>query len=103
MFGETNTGLHGVFGGDVIFKPDVLIGLLQDSTLSARSQQPLLVSLAAAVAAFDRGNVPAGANQLQAFQNKLRAQIMPFNAALANEFIRAAQNVIDRTDTRVPP
>ena len=63
----------------------------------------MLASLAAAAASFDRGNITAGDNQLQAFQNKLRAQVMPFDAALAGELTRAAQEVIDGVDRRVVP
>jgi len=95
---STNVTVEVITASDAV---TILVGLVQDSTLSARSQQPLLASLAAAAAAFDRGNVNAGDNQLQALQNKLRAQVMPFNATLAGELIRATQEIIDGTAGRV--
>ncbi len=97
---RTNVIVEVITASDAV---TILIGLVQDSILSARSQQPLLASLDAAAAAFDRGNTTAGNNQLQAFQNKLRAQVIPFDAALASELTRAAQEVIDGVDWSVVP
>ena len=97
---RTNVTVEVITASDAV---TILIGLVQDSRLSARSRQPLLASLAAAAAAFDRGNLTAGDNQLQAFQNKLRAHVMPFDAALAGELTQAAQEVIDGVDRRVVP
>lgn len=40
------------------------------------------------------GKFNAGINQLNAFENKVRAQIAPFDPDTANDFIAAAQKII---------
>ena len=72
----------------------LVIEMVENSALSQKSQQPLLVSLQAAAASFDRGNPVPGVNQLQAFQNKVRAQVAPSYPALADQLIAAAQAII---------
>ena len=69
-----------------------LVALCQSG---AARPQPLIATLSAALAAIDRSNPTAAINQLQAFQNKVRAQVAPLDAALADTFIQAAQNIID--------
>lgn len=66
------------------------------------NSQPLLASLNAAIASMDRGNPTAAINQLQAFQNKVAAQVAPLNPELADLFIRLAQEVIDALNGGVP-
>ncbi len=73
----------------------IVIGLLDDSNLPRNRRQPLLASLGAAAASFERGHFTAGANQLEAFQHKVRAQVAPFAPKLAEELIRAAQTILD--------
>jgi len=51
--------------------------------------------LKAATASTDRGQNVAAANQLHAFQNKVRAQIAPSDPALAQLWIHMAQEIID--------
>lgn len=72
-----------------------LVELVEDSDLGGKNANPLLASLRAAAAAFDRGNLNAGINQLQAFQHKVQAQIAPLDPALAAALIEAAQEIID--------
>lgn len=55
---------------------------------------PLEVSLLAARAAVERGNRIAAANQLAAFQNKVRAQVAPFDSSLAGSLIASAEAII---------
>jgi len=74
---------------------DCLIALVNDSSLPARRKHPLLVTLRAADRSFDRGKCKTGKNQLKAFQNKVRAQVMRLDAALAATFTEAAQQIID--------
>ncbi len=71
----------------------MLIALVNESGL--RHPRPLLVTLEAALASLNRGNAVAAANQLQAFQNKVRAQVAPSNPVLAQTLIAAAQQAID--------
>ena len=66
-----------------------------DSDLSKRTQQPLLATLSAALAAFERGDAAPGMNQLAAFENKVRAQVAPTEPLLAQQLIDAAQVIIN--------
>jgi hypothetical protein len=68
-----------------------LIALVESSAV--RNPKPLTATLRAAQAAIARGNSVAAANQLRAFQNKVRAQVA--DPALASQFIDAAQQVIE--------
>jgi len=52
-------------------------------------------TLEAALASLDRGNPTAAANELQAFQNKVIAQVAPSDPATAQTLIAAAQKVVD--------
>lgn len=69
--------------------------LMEMVNAGAAVPKPLLASLEAARDAFNRGNFTAGMNQLQAFQNKVRAQLLSKNPALANELLAIAQGLID--------
>jgi poly(3-hydroxybutyrate) depolymerase len=73
----------------------LLMGLVQDSGLSQKSKHPLIVSLAASAASFERGNIEAGWNQLNAFEEKVRAQVVPFNVDLGNHLIQIAQELMN--------
>jgi poly(3-hydroxybutyrate) depolymerase len=73
----------------------IIIDLLDHSNLPRNRRQPLMASLRAAVVSFERGNLIAGANQLGAFQHKVRAQVMPFAPELAEDLIDAAQTILD--------
>jgi len=86
-----------------VISPDDAVGavidLLENSNLGRKNLQPLEASLNAAEASFERGNTTAAINQLSAFQNKVRAQIAPFNPQVANELIQAVQVIIDAAHT----
>jgi len=58
----------------------------------------LAATLEAALASINRGNSGAAANQLHAFQNKVRAQVAPEDPVLAQTLLRAAQQVIAALD-----
>jgi hypothetical protein len=53
----------------------------------------LLASLEAAARSFDRGHLPAGVNQLHAFQNQVWAQLVSFNQGNTN-LIQEAEEII---------
>jgi hypothetical protein len=72
-----------------------IILFAERSSLAQNRKRPLIATLQSAAASFERGNFAAGVNQLQAFQNKVRAQIAPSDPALADTMIRSAQQVID--------
>ncbi|MEY2428462.1 MAG: hypothetical protein QOJ40_1347 [Verrucomicrobiota bacterium] len=71
----------------------LIIQLLNQSNLARN--QPLLASLNAALRAFERGSLQAGANELAAFQNKVQAQVAPLDAVLAGNLSSPAQQIID--------
>jgi len=56
---------------------------------------PLIATLQAAIASIDRSNPTAAVNQLQAFQNQVRAQLEPLDSEAAQTLIQTAQEVID--------
>jgi hypothetical protein len=55
----------------------------------------MIATLKASAASFERGNPISAINQLEAFQNKVRAQLGRTQPALADQLIRAAQELID--------
>lgn len=56
---------------------------------------PLLASLQAAFASFERGGFKSGVNQLTAFQHQLSAQVASEDADLATQWIEAAEWIQD--------
>ena len=72
-----------------------LIDFVNDSVLPRKHAHPLLATLNAASASFDRGHTKAGLNHLEAFQHKVRAQISRDDPALAETFTQAAQTIIN--------
>jgi hypothetical protein len=74
----------------------VLISMIEDSSVPAKSQQPMTASLKAAAASSDRGNLTAATNQLRAFQSKVSAQIAASDPELAAELIHAAEQIIEQ-------
>ncbi|MSU59245.1 MAG: tandem-95 repeat protein, partial [Pedosphaera sp.] len=82
-----------------VLTPSESVGLLMDLVTEAnvgrRNARPLLATLRAAAASFDRCDVIPGINQLRAFQNKLRAQVAPSNPDLAAQLETETQRIID--------
>ncbi len=72
-----------------------LARVVEQADLGGRNPQPLLASLHAAAASFERCNLTSGLNQLEAFQHKVSAQIAPKNPALAELLIGTAQEIMD--------
>jgi Concanavalin A-like lectin/glucanases superfamily/HYR domain/Immunoglobulin domain/Immunoglobulin I-set domain len=69
--------------------------LVNNSTLQPNRQHPLQASLNAAADALGRCDLNAGLNQLQAFENKVSAQVAPSDPALADALTRAADQMIN--------
>jgi len=76
--------------------------LLDLVNAQAERPQPLLATLEAALASVSRSNPAAATNQLQAFQEQVRAQVMPSDQALATELFQAAEDVINALNTPQP-
>jgi len=72
-----------------------LIAAIEDSDVGQRHATPLIASLRNAAKSFENGNAPAGINQLQAFQNKVQAQIAPSRPSLAAQWIAETHQIID--------
>lgn len=72
-----------------------LILLVNEGSFERKNKRPFIASLKAAAASFDRGNTTSGANQLAAFQNKVRAQLGKTDPVAAAALIQAAQAILD--------
>jgi hypothetical protein len=71
-----------------------LIEKVDNADLDRRNKRPLIASLKAACASFDRGDCFSGVNQLNAFRNKVRAQLSRSNPDVADDLIALADKVI---------
>jgi hypothetical protein len=69
--------------------------LVDEAQLSRKNKRPLIATLKAACAAFDRGNAQAGINQVKAFQQKVRAQIAKSDPLDAAAFDACISDLID--------
>jgi hypothetical protein len=69
-----------------------LLDLVNSDVAKAKS---LAATLSAAIKAIDRSKPATAINQLQAFQNQVRAQIMPLDPLVADMLINDAQDIID--------
>jgi len=74
---------------------DQCIALVDGSNVTRKNLRPLIASLKAAGASCDRGDFVPALNQLNAFQNKVAAQIARDNPDAAAAFIRCAQQILD--------
>jgi hypothetical protein len=80
---------------------EACVELVDDSsTLTRQQKRPLIASLRAALAAFERGNTIPAANQLRAFQNKIRAQVQGTNPVEAKSLIECVQQILNALDCR---
>jgi len=95
---STSVTLEFITDADAV---TILVGLVEDSDLSFRQIRPLISTLKASLASFQRGSYIAGMNQLHAFQNIVAAQIAPLDPELAAELIEAAQQIIDGASRNV--
>jgi hypothetical protein len=94
-----NVVTHGEFFRREVHK---LIEQINRSTVSEHSKRPLISTLEAASASLDRDRLPAGLNQLGAFQNKVRAQVGRSDQQLAEDLIERAQQIMDRATRELP-
>jgi hypothetical protein len=71
------------------------IDLVENFGLTHQIRRPLIASMKAACASFERDNLTSGLHQLQAFQNKVRAQLAQSNPTAAQALTQCAQQIID--------
>jgi len=83
---------------EVVTPGQAVAGLLLptvESAIDEKNRQPLLAVLNAAQASFERGNFGAAVNQLEAFENKVRAQIQAADQSLADVLLDTAQKILN--------
>jgi hypothetical protein len=80
---------------EVITPAQAVERLIAEATARWPRSRPLVATLSAALASIERGNLVSAVNQLQAFQNKVRAQVAPSDPALATNFIQSVQEIIE--------
>src|ERR1043166_270667 len=80
---------------EVLTKAQAIERLLNLVGTKASNPQPLRATLEAALASIQRTNPTAATNQLQAFQNKVQAQVAPHDAMLAATLTQTAQQIIE--------
>jgi hypothetical protein len=71
------------------------IALVNQTTVTRRNKRPIIASLKAACASFDRGNFNSGMGQLEATQHKISAQIGRTNPTEAQVFNDCIQRILD--------
>jgi len=79
---------------DPVAAIDEMIRLLLAADLGRKFEHPLLASLEAAKASLETGRPEVALNQLNAFQNKARAQLSRIDPDLAQMLIEMAQAII---------
>jgi hypothetical protein len=94
--GTTSETVEVITAGEAV---ELLVALVNESTIERKNKRPFIATLKAAGASFDRGNNISAANQLQAFQNKVRAQVGTDNPADAMKWIRLAQAIAGAVTT----
>src|SRR5262249_40511833 len=95
----TATDLAGNISGcqfrvTVLGPADMVQRLTQTVEAQCPNPNPLMATLQAASAALERNNLTAAVNQLEAFQNKVAAQVGRSDPGLARLLERSAQAVI---------
>jgi len=75
-----------------------LIVLIEDSALSRKDKRPLVTTLKNSCVNFEAGEFVPAMNQLQAFQNKVSAQLGKTHPAEAEAIIAFAQKILDGID-----
>jgi hypothetical protein len=105
-FGGQDTSAPQIFTISVLSPSQAALQLIwevQDTPLEQLNKRPLLATLEAAAASLQRGNLPSGTNQLEAFQRQATAQLDPSNSTLRQYWISQAQDIIDILAEPVPP
>ena len=93
--GSTNVQVEVISGQQAIC---ILMEIVMESGLPKRELNPLLVTLKAAAASFERSQIKAACNQLRAFQNKVITRLLSDQHELAIGLIESAQVVIDSVE-----
>ena len=73
---------------------DALVDKVNDANMDRKNKRPFIASLKAAGASFERGSCQSGVNQVNAFINKVRAQVAKDNPAIAADLIATANAIL---------
>ncbi|HXJ71748.1 MAG TPA: Ig-like domain-containing protein, partial [Candidatus Dormibacteraeota bacterium] len=92
LSGHDSLTVDVISAGEAI---DELIDRVNSSTVARKNKRPFIATLKAASASAERGQTRTAANQLHAFQNKVRAQVSKDNPAEAAIWTQWAQDIID--------
>ncbi len=79
-----------------------LIDDINTAGLGSRNRRPLISLLKSASACYDRCLCESGVKQLNAFINKVRAQVQPDFPGVASELTAKAQALLDATQCGNP-
>jgi hypothetical protein len=71
------------------------IVLLDSADIGRQDKRPLIATLKAATASFDRGNCSAATGQLRAFQNKVQAQLARDHPEAARFFLAYIEDLLN--------
>ena len=74
---------------------DRCITLVDTTNILRKNKRPIIASLKAAGASFDRGNEVSAMNQLEATQHKISAQVSKANPNEGKSFIDCIQHILD--------
>jgi hypothetical protein len=72
----------------------ILVAMVENSSLPDSRKHPLLVSLDGACQSFEKGHLNTGVNQLQAFEQKVRAQVEKSDPALARRLVAITELIL---------
>ena len=78
-----------------------LIAQVEAADVERKNKRPLIVSLKAAKAAFDRDGLGVGAQMLVVFQHKVRAQIARHNPAEAAVWTQSADDILNALECSI--
>ena len=86
------TNVCAISGSEAV---EQCIALVDGASIDRKNLRPLIATLKAVSAAMDRGDLIPAMNGLEAFRNKVAAQIAPANPTEAASFITAIQHILD--------
>ncbi len=92
-----------LFTVTVLTSEQALDQLVLELENNAARPVPLVAGIQAALASIGRQNLIAAINQLEAFKNKVQAQVAPLDPTLAAQLIAEAQAIIDAVNSGADP
>lgn len=69
------------------------VALVEQSAIERMRKRPLIATLSAAAASFERGNIDEAFGQLGAFEHKVRAQVARHHPEIADLLLKTVEDV----------